>query len=115
MQKYQEQSHILDQIIPSIMQVFMDIIQQYTRKLVQKGEFNVSKNMSMVFEVVQCLSSIRGYKIIQRFMPQNVEDMEPVVEVLHFADKTNWWISYVYMLWLCILIMVPFDIDSIDS
>lgn len=41
--------------------------------------------------------------------------MEPVVEMLHFQETDEWWIGYVLILWLSIIVLVPFDIDTIDS
>ena len=50
-----------------------------------------------------------------KFFPHEVADMEPVVELLHFQTSDEWWISYVLILWLSIIVLVPFDIDTIDS
>ena len=41
--------------------------------------------------------------------------MEPVVELLHFQSSEEWWIPYVLILWLSIIVLVPFDIETIDS
>mmetsp|Transcript_29563 Transcript_29563/g.28766 ORF Transcript_29563/g.28766 Transcript_29563/m.28766 type:complete len:109 (+) Transcript_29563:586-912(+) len=41
--------------------------------------------------------------------------MEPVVELLHFQENDRWWIQYVLIIWLSIIVLVPFDIDTIDS
>jgi hypothetical protein len=43
--------------------------------------------------------------------------MEPVVELLHFQaeDSANWAVSYVLLVWLSQIVLVPFDIESIDS
>ena len=41
--------------------------------------------------------------------------MEPVVELLHFQASEEWWIPYVLILWLSIIVLVPFDIETIDS
>ena len=50
-----------------------------------------------------------------KFFPHEVADMEPVVELLHFQASEEWWISYVLILWLSIIVLVPFDLDTIDS
>ena len=50
-----------------------------------------------------------------KFFPHEVADMEPVVELLHFQSTDEWWISYVLILWLSIIVLVPFDIETIDS
>lgn len=72
--------------------------------------------MSHLFEVVNYLCKVRGYKTVIKFFPHEVSDLEPVVEMLHFqVGAEEWWISYVLILWLSIIVLVPFDIDTIDS
>jgi hypothetical protein len=50
-----------------------------------------------------------------KFFPHEVADMEPVVELLHYQVTEEWWISYVLILWLSIIVLVPFDLETIDS
>ena len=62
------------------------------------------------------MCKVRGYKTVIKFFPHEVADMEPVVELLHFqAGNEEWWISYVLILWLSIIVLVPFDLQTIDS
>ena len=58
---------------------------------------------------------MRGFKTVVKFFPHEVADMEPVVEMLHFQETDEWWIADVLILWLSIIVLVPFDIDTIDS
>jgi hypothetical protein len=41
--------------------------------------------------------------------------MEMITEMLHFHDAQHWEIPYILVLWLSIVILVPFDLTSIDS
>lgn len=50
-----------------------------------------------------------------KFFPHEVADMEPVVEMLHFQDTEEWCNAYVLILWLSIIVLVPFDLETIDS
>ena len=41
--------------------------------------------------------------------------MEPCVELLHFQDGREYWIPCMLTLWLSLIVIVPFDIQTIDS
>ena len=90
----------------------------YIKKATKVGgdSYNVPKDVSHLFEIVNWMCKVRGYKTVIKFFPHEVADMEPVVELLHFqGGNEEWWISYVLILWLSIIVLVPFDIDTIDS
>ena len=77
--------------------------------------YGVPREVSQLFEIIHWLCKVRGYKTVVKFFPHEVADMEPVVELLHFQSTDEWWIAYVLTLWLSIIVLVPFDIDTIDS
>jgi hypothetical protein len=41
--------------------------------------------------------------------------MEHITELLHFQEVDHWEVPYILVLWLSIVILVPFDLTSIDS
>ena len=41
--------------------------------------------------------------------------MEPVTEMLHFCDHTEYQMPYILVLWLSIIVLVPFDLSTIDT
>ena len=41
--------------------------------------------------------------------------LEQVAEMLHFQEETPWEIPYILVLWLSIIVLVPFDLTTIDS
>jgi hypothetical protein len=102
---------MLEQIITPMMILFRHFI----KKAVGSVNYAIPKDVSHLFEIVHWVCKVRGYKTVIKFFPHEVADMEPVVEILHFQDHQDWWISYVLILWLSIIAMVPFDIDTIDS
>lgn len=50
-----------------------------------------------------------------KFFPHEVSDMEQVTELLHFQDTHEWQVPYILVLWLSIIVLVPFDLSTIDS
>jgi hypothetical protein len=62
---------------------------------------------------------VRGFKIVVRHFPHEVEDLEKVVGMLHqeAADTraANWETRYVLLLWLSIIVLIPFNMARFDS
>jgi len=61
------------------------------------------------------LTKVRGYKTIVKFFPHEVSDMEPVTEMLTFCNCAEFQVPYILVLWLSIIVLVPFDLTTIDS
>jgi hypothetical protein len=79
------------------------------------------------------IASVRGYKTVLRFLPNEVAAVEPAVALLSFLVSQqqqqnaraggiaatdgvkNWEAQYVMLLWLSLLAMIPFDLAIIDS
>lgn len=72
-----------------------------------------------VCRAVYVLAKVRGYKTVVKFFPHEVRDLEPALELLlaqgEPADTTHWETKYVVLLWLSIIVRVPFDLASIDT
>lgn len=60
---------------------------------------------------------MRGSETIVKFFPHEVEDLEHLVDLLeHLSIETQqWYIRLVIYHWLSIVVMVPFDLDTIDT
>ncbi len=67
---------MLDRIVCPIMKFFQIYI--------KNPGASVPKDVSHLFEVVNWMCKVRGYKTVLKFFPHEVADMEPVVELLHF-------------------------------
>ncbi|KAJ2493338.1 hypothetical protein IWW37_000622 [Coemansia sp. RSA 2050] len=121
---YQEQPTCLDpyleRIVSRLMAVIEDYVQAYHDSNASDRKDSVSAaRMNGVFELVYMLCKVRGYKVVLRFFPHSVANVEPVLATLwrHTADLggSSWTARYVMLIWLSLLAMVPFDLESIDS
>lgn len=110
LKKYQEQSSVLDTILSDLVEPIMRFMQIYTKQACKNGNHLVPREISQLFEVLYNLCSVRGYKTIVKFFPHEAADMEPCVEMLHFQDGKEYWISCMLTLWLSLIVIVPFDI-----
>jgi len=60
----------------------------------------------------------RNYKAIIEYFSHEVKDLEPAIFYLNSQksqDVIFWESKYVVLLWLSIIILVPFDLSTIDS
>ena len=68
---------------------------------------------------VYVLAKVRGYKTVVKFFPHEVRDLEPALELVleqgDPCDTAHWETSYVLLLWLSIIVRVPFNLASIDT
>ncbi len=64
------------------------------------------------------LCRVRGYKHVRKLLPHEASDLEPVLFTLQCQDRSDsstWESRYVLLLWLSMLVLIPFDIGTIDS
>ncbi len=64
------------------------------------------------------LCRVRGYKYVRKLLPHEASDLEPVLFTLQCQDRSDsstWENRYVLLLWLSMLVLIPFDIGTIDS
>ena len=70
----------------------------------------------LIFEVLYTLCKVRGYKTIVKFFPHDAADLEPCFYYLEGLSSGNLWQSqYILLIWLSMIVLVPFDLDTIDS
>lgn len=66
---------------------------------------------------VYYLTKVRGAKVIVRWFSHEVSELVPVLELLQQQDKNNvgtWETRYVLLLWLSIIVIMPFDLSRMD-
>jgi hypothetical protein len=106
-------------------------MRDYVRKTVAAQNYTVPQEVKALVLAVCHLCKVRGYKTVIKFFPHEVSDMEPVTELLHFQDifslkmertqtpaaqvSREWQVSYLLIIWLQIIVLVPFDLSTIDS
>ncbi|KAK4803453.1 hypothetical protein SAY86_003270 [Trapa natans] len=126
MDKYQEQGQLLEPYLESIVSPLMFIVRSRTMEL------GVSSNeiiaiIKPICIVIYSLVTVCGYKAVIKFFPHQVSDLELAVSLLEKCHDVNSVTSLrqestgemeakcVTLLWLSILVLVPFDISSVDT
>jgi len=105
---YQEQPHLLDPHLESLLGVLVEQI---------RGETNLQL-LHATAQLMAHLFKVRGPKVVVRYLPHEVEDLERVVIVLQEQDSNDnksWETRYILLLWLSIIVLIPFNMSRFDS
>ncbi|KAL5571563.1 hypothetical protein UlMin_021160 [Ulmus minor] len=126
MDKYQEQGQLLEPYLESIVTPLMFIVRSKTIELGVASE-KILEVVKPICIIIYSLVTVCGYKAVIRFFPHQVSDLELAVSLLEKCHNTKSVSSLrqessgemeakcVMLLWLSILVLVPFDISSIDT
>ncbi|XP_022919826.2 tubulin-specific chaperone D [Onthophagus taurus] len=109
LKQYHEQPHLLDSYLDEILEKMIKII---------RSPDNNMKLKHQVFNYMYILINVRGYKVIVRHLPHEVADFEPVLRLLEQQnpeDTKTWMTRYVLLLWLSIIVMIPFHLSRLDG
>lgn len=150
---YQEQPQLLDPILESIVRplssMMLEVVMVTTSSDVTHEETDgstmhpvlgaelqtdVQLRLENISRFLWLLASVRGYKTVSRFMPNEATALEPAVYMLKSFvrgaatvpsvldhDLTGgkecvaWELQYVLLMWLSLLVMIPFDLRIVDS
>ena len=126
--KYQEQSNLLDPALERMLGVALGRARELVLAFHDGGQQQQHSAMTMpaagaaqlqaLMGFVYTLCRLRGPKTVTRFFPHEAADLEPVLSALRAQDRgdhARWQTRYGLLLWLSMLVLVPFDICSIDS
>ncbi|KAI3800449.1 hypothetical protein L1987_28540 [Smallanthus sonchifolius] len=126
MDKYQEQGQLLEPYLESIISPLMLIVRTKTIELGADSN-ELVKIIKPLCIIIYTLVTVCGYKAVIRFFPHQVSDLEPAVSLLEKCHGTTAGTALrqestgemetkcVILLWLSILVLVPFDISSVDT
>uniref|UniRef100_A0A6P7FPZ1 Tubulin-specific chaperone D n=1 Tax=Diabrotica virgifera virgifera TaxID=50390 RepID=A0A6P7FPZ1_DIAVI len=107
--QYIEQPHLIDSHINEILEKFIEIVRNPT---------NDMKLKHLTFKFLFVVVNVRGYKVIIRHLPHEVTDFEPVLQLLEAQtpdDANTWTTRYILLLWLSIIVMIPFHMSRFDG
>lgn len=124
--KYQEQGQLLEPYLESIVSPLMFIIRTRTIELGTDSN-EILEIIKPICIILYSLVTVCGHKAVTKFFPHQVSDLELAVSLLEKCHVANSGTSLrlestgemeakcVMLLWLSVLVLVPFDISSIDS
>eukprot|EP00887_Chlorella_sp_A99_P001994 scaffold18.g1994.t1 len=125
--KYQEQAQLLDplleELVKPLARLLADLAPGYDPAT------PASTPIHAVARLLWQLSAVRGTKAVLRFFPNEVANLEPVVGLLEALEAAGtgrpqasfdeggglWEAQHVCLLWLALLVLVPFDLALVDT
>ncbi|KAI8838863.1 tubulin folding cofactor D C terminal-domain-containing protein [Chytriomyces cf. hyalinus JEL632] len=116
LERYQEQPVLLDPHLEGMVSQLVEPI----RRVIHSPSGTVPgacKALHPLYSVLYVLCKIRGAKTIVKFLTHEVADLEPTLAHLNAtpSDLALWESRYVLLLWLSLILMIPFDLKTIDS
>lgn len=108
--EYQEQPHLVDPFLKELIDKLLAIVRN-------PDNLN-SLAFHMAFKYLYHLSKVRGFKVITRYLPHEVDDVEPVIHMINSqinASYDNWQTRYILLLWLSVLVLLPFHLERFDA
>lgn len=109
---YQEQPHLIDPFLSQIFDKLIDLIKQNMETTTNDAVINEA------FKYMHCLTKMRGFKKIVQYLPHEINDLEPVLNLLDkqdMKDSDTWYTRYMLLVWLSIICMIPFDLIRFDA
>ena len=125
-ERYQEYPTLLDPHLEGWILPLTSVIRREAHKDSEADMVLVQR----ASRVLHALASVRGYKTVVKFFPHEAKDFEPVVALLvrshdvgslatniEEADELGsaWETRATLILWLSILVLIPFDLVTVDS
>ncbi|CAH0407276.1 unnamed protein product [Chilo suppressalis] len=109
LKQYYEQPHLLDPHLEKILAKFLSLI---------KDKDSPFELKHATFNYMYQIIRVRGYKIVIRHLPHEVADLMTVLSYLEAQDpndKETWRSRFVLLLWLSIVVIIPFHMSRLDG
>ncbi|XP_057830679.2 tubulin-folding cofactor D isoform X2 [Cryptomeria japonica] len=127
MDKYQEQGQLLEPHLESIVSPLMNIVRAKTIEIGFESD-SIMGIIKPLCILIYTLVTVCSYKTVIRFLPHQVSDLELAVSLLEKCHGTSMVLSSLrqestgemetkctMLLWLSILVLIPFDMSSVDT
>ncbi|PKI84620.1 hypothetical protein MVES1_001867 [Malassezia vespertilionis] len=118
---YQDQAYLLDPYLDRLISPSAQALQV----LIQRQDPLEQEKRETVWRycrLIYAYTKVRGYKIVMRFLPHDVADMQPLIAWLQQlldepARQKNvpWETVYILLLWLSLVALIPFDLENDDE
>ena len=105
---YQEQPHLLDPFLEEFLGLMIQNIKLDTE----------ARLLHATTQLMTHLFKVRGPKVVVKYLPHEVDDLERVVTLLQDQDPQDnltWESRYILLMWLSMIVLIPFDMTRFDD
>lgn len=107
--RYQELPHLLNTHLPTLIGQLLNLI---------RAKDAPTTLFHAAFKYLYQITKVRTYKIVLKFLPHEITDLDFVLNALEqqdIADKNTWETRYMLIVWLSILVLNPFELARFDA
>ncbi|OQV19145.1 Tubulin-specific chaperone D [Hypsibius exemplaris] len=113
--RYQEQPQLVDPYLgPWIADLML-----FVKKFAETRSEENKRTADLCLTILRMLTKLRGYKIILRYLPHHVGDVEQSLSLVEESQRqsgfVDWEQQYMLLLWLSIAIQIPFDLKKLTD
>ncbi|XP_055338499.1 tubulin-specific chaperone D-like [Paramacrobiotus metropolitanus] len=115
--RYQEQPQLVDPFLGRWVQELIVYVKAYADEPSESSK----KTANLSLTVLRLLTKLRGYKVIIKFLPHSVADVEQSLGLVEeFMKPVNsmfedWEQQYMLLLWLSVAVQIPFDLKKLTD
>ncbi|XP_068650366.1 tubulin-folding cofactor D-like [Aristolochia californica] len=125
MDKYQEQGQLIEPFLEIMVSPIMQLVRTKSIELGTSDE--ILEIIKPLCIIIYSLVTVCGHKMVTKFFPHKVSDLELAVSLLEKCHDATVKTSLrqestgemetkcVVLLWLSVLVLIPFDISSVDT
>lgn len=106
---YQEQPHLIDPYLERILNQLLSFIRNTNTPEMLRNR---------AFQFMHLITKTRGPKVVVRHMPHEVGDLQLILNLISKQNSLNietWQNSYMLLIWLSIVVMIPIDLNRLDG
>lgn len=123
LERYRERATLLDPTLESLVEPLVRFVARVALEELEDAFDERERALTRCCQALDAISSVRGWKTCVRFYPNAAKYLEPAVRLLKRArnwegragERTMWQVQRVVLVWLSHLVLVPFDLVTIDS
>lgn len=107
--RYQEQPHLLDPHIPELLTLLFKYIRDPAVETLVSNE---------AYRYIYQICKVRSYKVFVKFLPHELTDLDFTLRSLcetNTADNVYWERRYVLLVWMSVLVLIPFHLARLDG
>ncbi|KZO96931.1 TBCD protein [Calocera viscosa TUFC12733] len=115
--EYQEAAYLLDPYLDELVGRPIESLRSYASHAFQTGSLGPTTRLEMLARLIYWYTKTRGYKTIVRYFPHETADFGIALGLLSKTLEivVQWEVTYVLLLWLSLICMLPFDLSLFDD
>ncbi|EJU03097.1 ARM repeat-containing protein [Dacryopinax primogenitus] len=115
--EYQEAAYLLDPYLEELIEPPIEALRAYAGHVSRTGAVGPTDRLELLSRLLYWYTKARGYKTIIRYFPHEATDFGLAFGLLTKTLETvaPWEVTYILLLWLSLICMLPFNLSLFDE